>query len=459
MMDDDDDKLSTKSVKLPVFSGDHKHFQTWWFQFSAFATVWKFKQAVGQTEDPDLPESEAAALNTDANVAEKQKMAKKRNVIAFANLTAALDSPSLIGILMRAQTTEWPSGLACNVIKQLFEKYEPKDTVSLIDMNRLKQKIGLTNAQGNPQELFKQMAAIENQFKTEIPEAEKVAMVIEKLPVEYRSVLTAEMRKEGIGITSSHIESAAFQHWRAMYGSFASNPVIDNGTTTADNNKEVALAAFNGTCNRCGKHGHNEVECYSKQHINGQALGAKQGTNNMQQQNEQKQNAKGQSKTRFKGTCNYCSKYGHEEADCRKKKADKKKGNGKQETGATAIAGSDKSTEFLLYAGLECGLMSTKNMFPDSYDLLQMPETWIGDMAATTDMTPHRMGMTEVTNPQGDIHIVMGNKQVEKSTAIGCISSIVCDNQGNQKLNVKITDVALVPDCAFNLFSLSKQLK
>ena len=103
--------------------------------------------------------------------------------------------------------------------------------------------------------------------------------------------------------------------------------------------------------------------------------------------------------------------------------------------------------------------MSTKNMFPDSYDLLQMPEIWIGDTAATTDMTPHRMGMTEVANPQEDIHVVMGNKQVEKSTAVGCISSIVCDNQGNQKFNVKITDVALVPDCAFNLFSLSKRLK
>ena len=162
MMDDDEDKLSTKSMKLPVFSSDHKHYQIWWFRFSAFATVWKFKSAMGQTEELDLPVSEAAALNTDANVAEKQKMAKKRNAIAFANLTAALDSPSLIGILMRAQTTESPSGLACNVIKQLFEKYEPKDTVSLIDMNRLKQKVGLTNTQGNPQELFEQMAAIEN---------------------------------------------------------------------------------------------------------------------------------------------------------------------------------------------------------------------------------------------------------------------------------------------------------
>ena len=207
-------------------------------------------------------------------------------------------------------------GLACNVIKQRFEKYEPKDTVSLIDMNRLKQKIGLSNAQGSPQELFEQIAAIENQFKMEIPEAEKVAMVIKNLPVEYQSVLTAEMRKEGTGITSSHIESAAFQHWRAMYGSFASNPIIDTETTTTESNKEVALAAFSGTCHRCGKCGHKEADCYSKQHINGQALGAKQGTNNLQQQNEQKHNAKGQSKTRFKGICNYCSKYGHKEADC-----------------------------------------------------------------------------------------------------------------------------------------------
>ena len=236
-----------------------------------------------------------------------------------------------------------------------------------------------------------------------------------------------------------------------MYGSFASNPVIDGGANTVDNNKEVALAAFSGTCNRCGKRGHKEAECYSKQHINGQALGAKQGTNNTQQQNEQKGNGKGQGKTKFKGTCNYCSKYGHKEANCRKKKADEKKGKSKQETGATAI--SDKSTEFLLYAGVEYGMMSTKNMFPDSYDLLQTPEIWIGDTAATTDMTPHRKGMNEVTNPLGDVHVVMGNKQVEKSTAIGSISSIVCDNQGNQKFNMKMTDVALVPDCAFNLFS------
>ena len=65
-------------------------------------------------------------------------------------------------------------------------------------------------------------------------------------------------------------------------------------------------------------------------------------------------------------------------------------------TGATAISGSKENAEFLLYAGMECGLMTTKKLFPDSYDLLQMPEIWIGDTAATTEMAPHQMGMTEV---------------------------------------------------------------
>ena len=50
-------------------------------------------------------------------------------------LTVALESPSLIGMLMRAQTPDWPSGLASMVVKQLFDKFEPQDTMSLIDMN------------------------------------------------------------------------------------------------------------------------------------------------------------------------------------------------------------------------------------------------------------------------------------------------------------------------------------
>ena len=50
-------------------------------------------------------------------------------MITFANFETALDSTSLIGMLMRAQTSNWLSGLACMVVKQLFDKFEPHDSV------------------------------------------------------------------------------------------------------------------------------------------------------------------------------------------------------------------------------------------------------------------------------------------------------------------------------------------
>ena len=40
----------------------------------------------------------------------------------------------------------------------------------------------------------------------------------------------------------------------------------------SESGREVALVAFNGTCNRCGQRGHKEADCYAKKHINGQAL-------------------------------------------------------------------------------------------------------------------------------------------------------------------------------------------
>ena len=101
-MDDDEDEnqISVKSVKLMTFTGTHVDFQTWWFHFHAFTTVWKFAAAIGKVPEVDLPVSDTASLSTAMEVGNKQKAAKKQNVITFAILTTALDSPSLIGMLM-----------------------------------------------------------------------------------------------------------------------------------------------------------------------------------------------------------------------------------------------------------------------------------------------------------------------------------------------------------------------
>ena len=88
----------------------------------------------------------------------------------------------------------------------------------------------------------------------------------------------------------------------------------------------MALVAFKGTCNRCGQRGHKDVDCYAKKHINGQALtpkgGGGQGSNNNQGNKNNNNRNSNQKKKWFQGNCNYCSKFGHKEADHPKKAVD-----------------------------------------------------------------------------------------------------------------------------------------
>ena len=75
--DDDENHISVKSVKLPVFTGSHVDFQTWWLRFHAFAMVWKFAGAVGKAPEVDLPISENASLSIATDIQDRQKVAKK----------------------------------------------------------------------------------------------------------------------------------------------------------------------------------------------------------------------------------------------------------------------------------------------------------------------------------------------------------------------------------------------
>ena len=136
------------------------------------------------------------------------------------------------------------------------------------------------------------------------------------------------MRKEGTLVTAQYIENAAFQHWRSVHGSYANNSVIDGASQdTKETWKELALAVFNRTCNRCGCRGHKEAECYAKKHINGQPKNNSSESGMSSSGNGGSNSNQKQKKKWFQGNCNYCRKFGHKEADCRKKAANHKKEN------------------------------------------------------------------------------------------------------------------------------------
>ena len=82
--------------------------------------------------------------------------------------------------------------------------------------------------------------------------SEKIAIALKKLPLEYHSVLTSETSKEGRSITPKHIEDVVLQYWCVVHGSYAKNAIIDGKIEDKAEDKEVALMAFNRTCNHCG---------------------------------------------------------------------------------------------------------------------------------------------------------------------------------------------------------------
>ena len=202
--------------------------------------------------------------------------------------------------------------------------------------------------------------------------------------------------------------------------------------------------AFNGTCHQCGQRRHKEAVCYAKKAHQQSSLNSKRRreiSKEQQPESEQQQQHKIQetttTKSNFQRTCNYCRKIGHKEIDCLKKVADLKEGTTNNEAAAASIT---NRVEFLLMAQ-EC----QKQGFPDNHKLL--------------NMTSHATGMVGVKKSAETVSIVMGNIQGKPSFAIREIPGVICNNQGKQILPVKITNVALVPDCAFNLFSISKRLK
>ena len=107
-----DESVAIRSVRMPVFDGTHTTFQVWWMRFTIFTIVHRFKASISpEGAEEDLPATEAAVIPAGTDGA-PARAAVRRNSVAYANLSLALNSEQLVRILVAGQTTDWPSGLA-----------------------------------------------------------------------------------------------------------------------------------------------------------------------------------------------------------------------------------------------------------------------------------------------------------------------------------------------------------
>jgi hypothetical protein len=156
----DDEYVSTK-VTLPKFTGSHKSYQIWWTRMMAYASVYRFTQAMITTPEADMPASDADVIDTTTDKGKRQRACKARNAVAVANLTMAFETDQLMSLVYQAQTTDWPGGLAHMIVLGLKERYQPVDMVSMVEMRQAINKVTMKK-DDEPTVLFDQISAISN---------------------------------------------------------------------------------------------------------------------------------------------------------------------------------------------------------------------------------------------------------------------------------------------------------
>ena len=140
-------------------------------------------------------------------------------------------------------------------------------------------------------------------------------------------------------------------------------------------------------------------------------------------------------------------------ASYRPKYLDKDGGTETANVGASKGSGRSNGYEVLIMGAsarhclpTSTSLMNTSldvkpQAFPDDIELLSREEFWIADSAATVDMTPFKSGMTDLRPAQESDQVLVGNGAWTNPTEVGSLSMDKCDNQGDLKFPIKITDV------------------
>ena len=201
---------------------------------------------------------EAAVIPTGADGG-PPRAAVRRNSVAYANLSLALNSKQLVRILVAGQTTAWPSGLAWQVVQALHRRFKPADIISKIKLWRMLNQISMSRKE-DPVMLFEQLSKIENQFSMTVNKADAIAIVMDAAPDEYKAILNTEQQAKGDKITLQDLAESIDQQSRSLYGQRKTKLITgDDGNDT-----EVALAAFAGKCHNCHQVGHRVADCPHK---------------------------------------------------------------------------------------------------------------------------------------------------------------------------------------------------
>jgi len=166
-------------------------------------------------------ESDVLANFASADAAIKETGRKgKVNIMAMVALAIAMTTEELICKIHEASDADWPGGKAYKVIKLLEAEYQPTDRYSLVEIRRKRNQICMKDSQ-DPRILFEQIATIKNQARSSglaIAEENLIAIVFDKVPLQYAHVLATQQNIQGTNLILSHLIEAMRNQYRFVKG-------------------------------------------------------------------------------------------------------------------------------------------------------------------------------------------------------------------------------------------------
>ena len=159
--------------------------------------MYQFGDALKDKAEADLPDKEDEVLDLTTDAGKAKKVAKRRNDVALASLTMAFVTDKLAGLILSAQTVDWPSGLAWMVIKALFKKYQPQDRISRVEMRQMLNRISMKKNK-DLVTLFEQISSVVIRIDTKkIDEEDQIAIILDSATEVYQAIWTSVQKFKG----------------------------------------------------------------------------------------------------------------------------------------------------------------------------------------------------------------------------------------------------------------------